>query len=164
MHHSELLQDFLRFAETKQWHIQKNTENISIPEEIFQRYSLPESWLMFISYFSCCASPDEKFWFFTYQDYQNQNAFAWNEAEQISLASAQNETEMLNIRSFWNQHFPIAFHTDGFYAYYAISLEDGSVISGCEPEFEDCEFIARSFQEFILLLSSEELFHNEQYT
>ncbi|MBR1528186.1 MAG: hypothetical protein IJ642_02650 [Oscillospiraceae bacterium] len=149
MHQADLLQEFLKFAGEKQWHIEENTEKFPIPEEIFQRYSVPESWLNFIAYFSCCASPEENFWLLTCQDYQNQNAFAWNEAEQLSLASAQNETESRRIKAFWNQHIPIAFRTDGDYVYYAIRLKDGAVISGCEPEFEECEIIAGSFPEFI---------------
>ena len=35
------------------------------------------------------------------------------------------------------------------YAYYAISVEDGSVIYGAEPEFEECKQVAGSFAEFL---------------
>jgi len=38
---------------------------------------------------------------------------------------------------------------DGDYAYYAIDVNDGSVVYGYEPEFEEVTIIAKSFGEFL---------------
>lgn len=35
------------------------------------------------------------------------------------------------------------------YAYYAISMKDGSIVRGAEPEFEECELVAVSFTDFL---------------
>jgi len=35
------------------------------------------------------------------------------------------------------------------YAYYAISMKDGSVVYGAEPEFEECDTVADSFEYFM---------------
>ena len=156
LHQLPLLLEFLAYAEKNHWYIQENIKNIPIPDKISQKYLLPDTWLMFISYFSCCASPDEKVWFLTYQDYQNQNAFAWNEAEQLSLASAWDNTEILHIQAFWNQHLPVMFQTSGEYACYAINIKNQAVVYSSEPEFEETENIADNFPEFIKKLLSGE--------
>lgn len=37
----------------------------------------------------------------------------------------------------------------GGYSYYAISIKSGSVVRGEEPEFEACEKVADSFEDFL---------------
>lgn len=37
----------------------------------------------------------------------------------------------------------------GGYSYYAVSTKDGCVVYGNEPEFEACEAVADSFENFI---------------
>ncbi len=34
--------------------------------------------------------------------------------------------------------------------YYAISMNDGSIVYGSEPEFEECKIVANSFEDFLL--------------
>ena len=43
------------------------------------------------------------------------------------------------------------------YAYYALSLADGSVVQGSEPEFEDCRTAAPSFRDFMGQVLREEI-------
>ena len=43
------------------------------------------------------------------------------------------------------------------YAYYAISMTDGSVVYGSEPEFEACQTIAGSFQDFLSKIKEGEI-------
>ncbi|HAA6465519.1 TPA_asm: hypothetical protein GFZ78_01130 [Listeria monocytogenes] len=38
----------------------------------------------------------------------------------------------------------------GCYEYYAITLKDGSVVHGSEPEFEESSIVAESFADFLL--------------
>jgi len=35
------------------------------------------------------------------------------------------------------------------YSYYAVSMKDGSIVHGSEPEFEECETAATSFEDFM---------------
>ena len=44
---------------------------------------------------------------------------------------------------------PIFLSLENGYAYYAISMQDGSVVYGAEPEFEECETAADSFEDFM---------------
>ena len=53
------------------------------------------------------------------------------------------------IRDFWTEHLPIFMSLSDGYAYYAISMKDGSVVYGREPEFEECETAAPSFDAFM---------------
>ncbi len=145
----EILENFLSWAEEKQWHIKEKKNLLVLPEEITERYLLPETWLRFVSRVSCCANPDESAWFLTQEDYQNQNAFAWNTFETISLESAGTPEEIQKIRAFWNRYFPVMLCVSGEYAFYAIDTENGSVVYGCEPEFEETEAFAESFPEFL---------------
>ncbi len=48
-----------------------------------------------------------------------------------------------------DEHLPIFLSLEGGYAYYAISMKDGSVVHGTEPEFEECETVADSFTDFM---------------
>ena len=53
------------------------------------------------------------------------------------------------IRRFWDRRLPIALSVGDGYAYYALSAEDGAVVYGREPEFEECAAVAASPAEFL---------------
>ncbi|MBC1743940.1 hypothetical protein HCA06_12850 [Listeria welshimeri] len=46
---------------------------------------------------------------------------------------------------------------DGCYEYYAIALNDGSVVHGSEPEFEESLVVADSFANFLLKIVAGEI-------
>ena len=81
---------------------------------------------------------------------QTDRAFQWNEWELISLEAAEGDSVWTDdIIGFWNGHLPIFASVNGGYSYYAISMEDGSIVHGFEPEFEKCEIVAASFNDFM---------------
>ncbi|EDK4067349.1 hypothetical protein GGC09_01250 [Listeria monocytogenes] len=45
----------------------------------------------------------------------------------------------------------------GSYEYYAIALNDGSVVHGSEPEFEESLVVADSFADFLLKIVAGEI-------
>ncbi|EDJ9677123.1 TPA: hypothetical protein IP792_000204 [Listeria monocytogenes] len=45
----------------------------------------------------------------------------------------------------------------GCYEYYAITLKDGSVVHGSEPEFEESLVVADSFVDFLLKIMAGEM-------
>ncbi|EAF5052010.1 hypothetical protein C2W34_08740 [Listeria monocytogenes] len=45
----------------------------------------------------------------------------------------------------------------GCYEYYAITLKDGSVVHGSEPEFEESSIVADSFADFLLKIMAGEM-------
>lgn len=59
------------------------------------------------------------------------------------------------VTDFWDTHFPIYLCTDPEYYYYAIDIEDGSVITSTEPDFEErAKRVAGSFPEFLAKIVS----------
>lgn len=45
----------------------------------------------------------------------------------------------------------------GGYSYYSISIKSGSIIQGEEPEFEECEIVADSFEELLRAIINEKI-------
>ena len=69
--------------------------------------------------------------------------------EVLSLKCAEGDAEWTNkITDFWNNHLPIFLSVKDGYAYYAISMKDGSIVQGTEPEFEECTPVTSSFADF----------------
>ena len=102
-------------------------------------------------------SPDETCWLLTSCEYtgDSESSFAWNEWELQSIEAAGDDSGWIEqIKSFWNQHLPIALSVKDGYAYYALR-EDGTVVSGREPEFEEPILIAPTYGKFIALLADE---------
>ena len=124
-----------------------------LPEWITDRYhSLPELWLQFIGEVRELFTPDETVWFLCAEDYDTRldHAWRWNEWEMLSLESAEGDQAWTDeITAFWDRHLPIVLSLENGYSYYAISMEDGSVLYGSEPEFEACKPVASSFEAFL---------------
>lgn len=153
-----MVQEFLAWAEKENWNIKMREEPLTLPDEIQKRYRIPAEWLAFIEHFSLCASGDCSKWFITFEDYHNDSGYLWNEFEQISLGAAADDAEWSgNIKEFWDRHLPIYMSVGGDYEYYAIDTENGNVVQGWEPEFEEAEVVADTFEDFIRKVISDEI-------
>lgn len=146
------LEQFLEYMRTQGWK-PKIRPNPPFPKWITDRYhNLPDLWCQFTATVSELFSGDETTWFLCAEDYDTRldHVWHWNEWEQLSLQSAEgDEVWTGEIKAFWDQHLPIVMSVRDGYAYYAISMEDGSVVYGAEPEFEECKQVAGSFEEFL---------------
>ena len=77
-------------------------------------------------------------------------AWQWNEWELLSLEAAGNDAAWKDeIRKFWDGHLPVFLSLESGYAYYAISIKEGSIVYGSEPEFEECKIVADSYEDFM---------------
>lgn len=111
----------------------------------------------FLDYVSKAESADGSAWFLCMDDYEhtnNTNGFSWNEFEKISLASAESDKE--KIKKWWESHLPVAMSVNGEYTFLAIDLNNGNIVQGYEPEFEDTEIIAENFEALIKMIISGE--------
>lgn len=147
------MEEFLTFMKEQGWIVEFNEKQENcLPQVIEGRYiNVPQQWLDFISTVKSLINDDETTWFLCKDDFnvQKEHAFRWNEWEIISLESAENDIEWESeIKEFWNIHLPIIMSVKGGYSYYAISMENGSVVYGSEPEFEECKIVANSFEKF----------------
>jgi len=143
----------------KGWTIRRRYREIcDFPECIKKRYSnIPIEYIDFLCHIDTCINSDETIWFLGIDDFQKQDedAFRWNEFEMISLQSAIDDNDIKwqnEIKCFWDNHLPICISIDGEYEYYAIRMNDGVVVHGIEPEFEETTEIAISFKRFIEML------------
>ncbi|MCI8775507.1 MAG: SMI1/KNR4 family protein [Lachnospiraceae bacterium] len=157
-----MINTFMAYMKEHGWNIELNEmQNVSLPEAITSRYTnIPKQWLEFAKNIKQMISADETMWFLCSEDFnmQDAGAFQWNEWELISLESAKGDTEWENeIKKFWDNHLPIVMSVKGAYSYYAISIKDGSVIHGTEPEFAECEVVASSFTDFMEKIVKNEL-------
>lgn len=145
---------FLAYLENRGWTAEADEkQELCLPEPMKSRYTgYPESWVRFITIVKSMVRKDERAWFLCAEDYdiQGDKAWQWNEWELLSLEAAGDDAGWKEeIRQFWDRHLPFFLSLDGGYAYYAFSMEDGSVVYGAEPEFEECETVADSFEDFM---------------
>lgn len=156
-----LIHTFLSYMKENGWKIEQNEQGSELPEAITNRYTnIPGLWLELAGKVKQMVSPDETIWFLCAGDYeiQGDTAFQWNEWERISLESAVGDTEWEErIKKFWDNHLPVVMSVKDGYSYYAISMKDGSVVHGTEPEFEECECVADSFADFMDKIMKNEL-------
>lgn len=157
-----MIQKFLTYMKECGWNVEmKEKQSCDLPETVKSRYEhIPEIWFEFITTVQSIVSSDETTWFLCEDDYdlQKDKAFQWNEWELISLESIGNDAEWENeIKEFWNMHLPIILSVKDGYSYYAVSMENGSIVKGNEPEFEECEWVADSFEDFMKKIMNREL-------
>lgn len=147
-----MIEQFLTYMRSQGWKPEIRP-NPPLPKWITDRYrSLPDLWLQFIGTVSELFNGDETTWFLCAEDYDTRldHAWRWNEWELLSLKNAEGDDVWADeIRAFWDGHLPIVLSVGDSYSYYAISMEDGSVVYGTEPEFEACGEAAGSFAEFL---------------
>ena len=147
-----MIEQFLACMKSQGWRAETRP-NPPLPKWITDRYhDLPGLWLQFVGTVSELFSGDETTWFLCAEDYDTRldHAWRWNEWEELSLQSAEGDDAWrAEIRAFWDDHLPIVLSVRDGYAYYAISMTDGSVVYGSEPEFEECGQAAGSFPEFL---------------
>lgn len=142
-----MLNQFVAWLENNNWNIITNSDTMDLPDTIQKRYQIPKQWYDFISNLQMCENSSSTKWFLTAKDYLPQEqGFQWNEFEMQSLEYCDDENDII---SYWDKHLPIFLSVDGEYSYYAINIENGNVVAGYEPEYEDSTVIAEDFNSFI---------------
>lgn len=118
----------------------------------------PLEFQVFIQSFKELSSEKEDAWFLSYSDYlasHEEGDFSWNEYEQLSLQTAEEDgdaEEMAFLGEFWNSYLPFAYSIRNGYSYLAIGVSgvnEGKIIYGREPMFEEYSVEADSFEELL---------------
>ncbi|TDP91710.1 hypothetical protein EDF62_2329 [Leucobacter luti] len=109
-----------------------------------------ETVIRWVSSFSLLSNPDDTVWFLSCDDYSGStnSAFAWNEFEQLSTQAATTDAEAAAISRFWKHHLPILLSVRGGYEYLAVR-DDGAVVHGTEPEFEEADVVCSQFEDLL---------------
>lgn len=122
---------------------------------------IPSDYFTFLNSFSLLMNHSETTWFNSISDFNETNTesdFKWNEFEIMSVDAFEGDGEQQqSIKEFWNKHLPIILSVKDAYAFFAIGVGEenfGKVYFGIEPEFEEVELIANSFDELINALNN----------
>lgn len=154
------LLNFIDAMQKRKWNITLEQSN-ELPYVILDRYSfIPKDYMDFLYNIKSCSNESNTAFILCNDDFthQDENRFFYNEFEKISYNAAIGDEEMQKkIKEFWDRHLPICISLKSGYSYYAINLDDLSVVKGEEVEFEETELIAPSFYEFLKILSKGEL-------
>ena len=140
------------------WSVEERSGGVlRLPQEVLTRYpQLPATLIEFLGRVVSCVNSSETAWFLCEADFSGtgESAYCWNEWEIMSLEAADGDEQLLSVvRSFWDSHFPFFMSVADGYSYYAVDTSQegfGQIVTGCEPEFEDAEIIAESFERFLV--------------
>lgn len=110
----------------------------------------PETVIRWVSAFSQLSNSDDTVWFLSRDDYSGRtdSAFAWDELEQLSAEAAATDAEADAVSRFWKRHFPIPLSVRHGYEYLAVR-DDGAVVHGTEPEFEEAVVVSSQFEDLL---------------
>lgn len=139
-----------------------------LPRELQARYPrLPAELETFLSNLQLCRNGKDTVWFLTRENYHPtpDDQFRWNEHERMSLDAADDNDEMVRIRTYWDRHFSFLFAVHSDYDYLAVDLSHetyGQIVHGYMPEPEQSSLVARSFMEFVEMFI-ESLHGNAKY-
>lgn len=82
--------------------------------------------------------------------------FLWDTFKNISIGAS--EDNGVTEQKWWDKHFPFIMSVkDGYYEFYSVNVDDGSIEYGTEPMFEDTETVAASFEDFWNKIISEKI-------
>ena len=147
----------------------KPNKNEELNVQFTSRYPrIPSDYFTFLNSFSLLMNHSETTWFNSISDFNQTNTesdFKWNEFEIMSVDAFEGDREQQQIiKEFWDKHLPIILSVTDGYAFFAIGVAEenfGKVYFGIEPEFEEVELVANSFDEFINALNTGTL--NDDY-
>lgn len=156
-----MVDEFIQWLSAQNWKIIPAETATPIPEDVLSRYghAIPQSWLNFAGKLAKCEDQTGNKWFLVGPDFKpakTEDDWSWNELELMGLDAAGKDKKWAKeVTDFWDTHFPIYLCTDPEYYYYAIDIEDGSVITSTEPDFEErAKRVAGSFPEFLAKIVS----------
>ncbi|WP_161605231.1 hypothetical protein [Pimelobacter simplex] len=92
-------------------------------------------------------------------DGSDSDGFAPDEFERISLEAAVGPEQEEAVREFWRGHRVVVMSVRGEYAYLAVRQDDGAVVHGAEPEFEETTVVAGSLAELRAQVAGEMPLH-----
>ena len=152
--------DYIKKIERAGFSLIPRKEQKDLPTEILNRYkNIPPEYLTFLQQFKQATNGEDTAWFNSIEDFygESDSDFVWNEFEQMSLEALEDdETELENIRNFWDKHIPVLLSVKE-YQYLAICLDRdryGEIVYGVEPEFEETLKVCDNFDELLDLFEN----------
>lgn len=161
MNIKETLGEFMAWAKQNNWELtEKSDPHLHLSSSITSRFKeLPNEYVEFLSTVAKCVTSNEATWFICEDDFNNNSdtAFKWNEFEWLSLEAAAGDANWQSeITAWWDKYLPIVMSVEGGYSFYAIDLtrDRGAIVRGAEPEFEEVDKVANTFEQFLVMIMS----------
>lgn len=158
------IKKFIKWAKMNYWDIKENENGtVNLCDKVTGRYKvIPYEYIEFLKQIKQSISSNEKSWFLCEEEYNEKSdiEFKWNEFEILSLEAAEDDVEWKSeIQKWWDRYFPILMSVDNGYSFYAIDMESekGTIVYGCEPEFEEVDIVAHNFMEFLDMIVNKEI-------
>lgn len=155
------LGEFVAWAKQNGWEVtEKSDPHLHLSSSIASRFKeLPNEYAAFLSTVAKCITPNEATWFICEDDFNTNSdtAFKWNEFELLSLEAAAGDADWRSeITAWWDNYLPIVMSVDDGYSFYAIDLtrDRGAIVRGAEPEFEEVDKVANTFEQFLAMIMS----------
>jgi hypothetical protein len=147
-------------ASRRGWEVKLRRLPGAIPTAVAARYRrVPASYRAFLALVERCLSDERDLQILCAHDFADvaeadvSTTYRWDEFERISVEAAEADgfhDLAAAAKAFWDRHLPIGRRVANGYAYFAISMADASVVTGCEPEFEDsAELAHKDFRAFL---------------
>lgn len=118
----------------------------------------PDALTEWAGSFSRLTRADGAVWFLSADDYRgtgtgtgtgtDADAFAWDAFASMSREAAIAGEQLAEVELFWRRHWPILLSVRDHYCYLAIR-DDGAIVFGEEPEFEEVDVVAGSLAELL---------------
>ena len=154
---SDPVGELLDSLRERKWRVVTTDRPMPVPASVVERFGeVPADYAMFLERVATCVSPDETVWFLTSEEFHGHaaSAFKWNDFELQSLEAAAGDSPwMEEVQAFWSKHLPILISVKSGYAYLALKVDDGTIVHGREPEYEDVELVSDSFAAFCRTLT-----------
>ncbi len=143
---------------TAGWRVLELKTRRVIPPPILQRYPwLPLDLIDFLETTAFANNAHKTAWFVTSPEIHGVSGAprVWNECELESLASAAAEPpRQVQIREFWDTHFPLLHLVGLGHAYLAVERETQALVYGEDPFYESFDVMAPSWRALAELIAS----------
>lgn len=147
---------FEKWLQANEWQVEVHLSSFDCSKiDVLKRFrNVPDSFLHFLEHFKSITSKDDTTWFICGGDYNDDSddAFKWNEYELMSLEAAESDSDWKkDIEKWWSDKLPFLMSVKDGYSFYAIDLgeNNGAIIKGEEPEFEEAYIVADNFEDFL---------------
>lgn len=130
-----------------------------LPPEVIARYKdIPDDYATFLRICTTCHSPDDTVWILCEPDFMRRDPdkFRWNEWELLSLESATGfgSSEVRKVERFWMDHLPVLMSVRAGYAFVAVNVNTGRLVSAAEPDFESTSPVCDGFSDLLDLIAA----------
>lgn len=148
-----LMEQFDNWLDMLQYTVKRATGDNEIPMYLTTRYTnIPADFISILSRFDEIENGAGTLFFLTYPYFEGtiESAFTYDTFEALSLENTVDEEQRKSVIAFWNTHIPFLISLHNGYEFYAVSTIDGTVVHGCEPDFESVSAKADSMADFIV--------------